>query len=237
MAPTGNDLLQLALAQRGKPYVYAAQPPPTVANPPAFDCSGLTRWVAGRLGVYLPAGSWVQRDYCAARGGLITLAQARQIPGALIGHDGQGAQGHIAFVAGTNITMEARGSAYGVNQFPISGRPFQWGLLIPGVNYSASSAKVTAPPNITLGEFDMQLTDVTGHLKTQFGEWLQTADGGIITISGPYLGSYPGLPAQFHDNPNRRFYGPLEARGDGKPGYVLTASDANEKGGRYAFPV
>lgn len=91
-------------------------------------------------------------------------------------------------------------------------------------------------------DFDVQPTDITGHLVTAHGEWMQQADGGILTISGPFFGSYPGLPAQFHDNPNRHFFGPLEPHPDGSPGYVMWSNDATVDpkthvvSGRYAFP-
>jgi peptidoglycan DL-endopeptidase CwlO len=43
----GQRAVQIASYQRGKPYRYGA------AGPRAFDCSGLTRYVYGRLGHYL----------------------------------------------------------------------------------------------------------------------------------------------------------------------------------------
>lgn len=87
--------------------------------------------------------------------------------------------------------------------------------------------------NAPTGEFDVQLSDVTGHLKTAHGEWYQQADGGIRTVSGNFHGSYPGLPASLRVGPDRRFYAELEARADGQPGYVLHSND----GAEYAFPL
>lgn len=46
--PSGVAAAELAAAQIGKPYAYGA------AGPDRFDCSGLTSWVYGRLGVSLP---------------------------------------------------------------------------------------------------------------------------------------------------------------------------------------
>lgn len=43
----GQRAVQVASYQRGKPYRYGA------AGPRAFDCSGLTKYVYGRLGHYL----------------------------------------------------------------------------------------------------------------------------------------------------------------------------------------
>ena len=49
-----NRALQLAAAQRGKPYVYGA------TGPRAFDCSGLTQYVFSRLGPRLPRTTYQQ---------------------------------------------------------------------------------------------------------------------------------------------------------------------------------
>jgi cell wall-associated NlpC family hydrolase len=40
--------VRIASYQRGKPYVWGA------AGPHAFDCSGLVKYVYGKLGVHLP---------------------------------------------------------------------------------------------------------------------------------------------------------------------------------------
>jgi cell wall-associated NlpC family hydrolase len=47
-------IVAFALAQRGKPYVYAA------AGPDAYDCSGLVLAAYGRVGVALPHASVLQ---------------------------------------------------------------------------------------------------------------------------------------------------------------------------------
>ncbi|MDP1809046.1 MAG: NlpC/P60 family protein [Actinomycetota bacterium] len=52
----GAAVVRLALAELGKPYVWAA------AGPSAFDCSGLTMFVYARLGVSLPHSAQAQFD-------------------------------------------------------------------------------------------------------------------------------------------------------------------------------
>jgi cell wall-associated NlpC family hydrolase len=47
-AELGLRAVKVASRQRGKPYVWGA------AGPHAFDCSGLVKYVYGRLGVHLP---------------------------------------------------------------------------------------------------------------------------------------------------------------------------------------
>ncbi len=49
--------VQAALAQRGKPYVYAA------GGPNSFDCSGLTSYAWAQAGVYLPHNAAAQLGY------------------------------------------------------------------------------------------------------------------------------------------------------------------------------
>jgi len=46
--------LSIAMAQRGKPYVWGA------AGPNAFDCSGLTEYAFARAGISLPHSSRMQ---------------------------------------------------------------------------------------------------------------------------------------------------------------------------------
>jgi cell wall-associated NlpC family hydrolase len=48
--------IQVAASQRGKPYVFGA------TGPRAFDCSGFTRYVFGRLGKSLPHNASAQRS-------------------------------------------------------------------------------------------------------------------------------------------------------------------------------
>ena len=57
-APPGDArVLQVALNQLGKPYVWGAK------GPERFDCSGLTEWSYGQIGIRIPrgtAGQWPQ---------------------------------------------------------------------------------------------------------------------------------------------------------------------------------
>jgi cell wall-associated NlpC family hydrolase len=53
-SPGAATAVQTALAQRGKPYIWAA------AGPNAFDCSGLTAYAWAAAGVYLPHNAEAQ---------------------------------------------------------------------------------------------------------------------------------------------------------------------------------
>ncbi|HEU4324848.1 MAG TPA: C40 family peptidase, partial [Roseiflexaceae bacterium] len=55
-APAGSSrLIEIALAQVGKPYIWGAK------GPNAFDCSGLATWAYAQIGIRIPqgtAGQW-----------------------------------------------------------------------------------------------------------------------------------------------------------------------------------
>jgi cell wall-associated NlpC family hydrolase len=55
----GHRAVQVAAAKRGAPYQWGA------VGPHRFDCSGLTRWVYGRLGKRLPRTA--AQQYAATR--------------------------------------------------------------------------------------------------------------------------------------------------------------------------
>lgn len=55
--PSGNKVVEAALRERGKPYVWAAE------GPNSFDCSGLVKWAYAKgAGINLPHQSEAQRN-------------------------------------------------------------------------------------------------------------------------------------------------------------------------------
>jgi len=84
MTATPTQIIETAKSQFGKPYVYASAPDPSVRNPKSFDCSGYTRWVFGRNGVYLPGGSWNQALHGRNSGTWSCIDKALKTPGALL---------------------------------------------------------------------------------------------------------------------------------------------------------
>ena len=105
----GQWAVKIASHQRGKPYVWGA------AGPHSFDCSGLVKYVYGKLGVRLPHhAAWQypltrHLSHAAARpGDLVFFAFAGGGPRA-IDHVGIFAGHHSMWVArhpGTRITRE-----------------------------------------------------------------------------------------------------------------------------------
>lgn len=75
-APSGaRRVVQIALNQVGKPYIWGAK------GPNAFDCSGLTQWSYGQVGIRIPAGTSGQWP------GLPSVEQMNARPGDLIFFD------------------------------------------------------------------------------------------------------------------------------------------------------
>jgi cell wall-associated NlpC family hydrolase len=88
----GTEVLGEAARHAGSPYVYGA------TGPGAFDCSGFTRYVYGRLGIALPHNSNAQ--YAVTR----HIPAGQAVPGDLIFVDGLG---HVAIYAGGGMMWDA----------------------------------------------------------------------------------------------------------------------------------
>jgi cell wall-associated NlpC family hydrolase len=105
--PEHAAVVAFALAQLGKPYVWAA------AGPAAFDCSGLTMAAWGTVGVdLLHYTGDQQKEGQAVKAGAL-------IPGDLVltpGSDspGPGIAGHVGLYLGDSLIISAIDPAYGV---------------------------------------------------------------------------------------------------------------------------
>ncbi|MCA1712945.1 MAG: NlpC/P60 family protein [Actinobacteria bacterium] len=88
----GQRVLAEARRHNGAPYRYGA------VGPSAFDCSGFTRYVFGRLGKSLPHNASAQRSAAQP----ISRANAR--PGDLVFMDGNG---HVGIYAGDGMMWDA----------------------------------------------------------------------------------------------------------------------------------
>ncbi|MCP3164679.1 C40 family peptidase [Myxococcus sp. QH3KD-4-1] len=122
--------MQKALAQKGDRYVFGAETNLNDPNPSKFDCSELVQWAAHQAGVSVPDGTMNQVPYFKQKGTTISVAEALRTRGALLYRPG-----HVAISLGDGRTIEARGSAYGVNIFSANGRGWTSGALIPGLKY------------------------------------------------------------------------------------------------------
>jgi cell wall-associated NlpC family hydrolase len=118
-SPRAAQAVAYALAQRGKPYRWAAE------GPAAFDCSGLT-WAAWRAaGVSIPR---------TAAGQLAALPRirGRLQPGDLLIYRSRGpSRRHVAMVVSRGRMVEALGRGIPVRSTSI--RPGWLGAVRPGV--------------------------------------------------------------------------------------------------------
>ena len=90
-APTlGERAVALAAKQKGDPYVFGA------AGPSAFDCSGLTQWVYGKLGTELPRNSTAQYSTTYVK----RVSHSAKKPGDLIFVHSGGRIFHVGIYAG-----------------------------------------------------------------------------------------------------------------------------------------
>lgn len=127
----GGQAVTLAMAQRGKPYVFASRGPDT------FDCSGLMFWTYKQLSIKLTSWTGTQRnegakvaDYHDTGGQaipydmMIALAQ----PGDLLlfkggdGSLGSGYPGHVGMYVGNGRMVHAPRTGDVVKDVPLTGR-------------------------------------------------------------------------------------------------------------------
>jgi len=105
--PEHAAVVAFALAQLGKPYVWAA------AGPASFDCSGLTMAAWGSVGVHLDHYTGDQQNEGQP------VSPASLVPGDLVlvpGSDspGAGIAGHVGIYLGDSLVISAIDPAYGV---------------------------------------------------------------------------------------------------------------------------
>lgn len=102
-----QSIVDLALTQIGKPYLYGAEVDLKEIDPKAFDCSGLVEWCYWRgQGLTLPRVSKDQFTFCKPAD--------NPLPGDLgfFGDDDRGIY-HVGIVADNNTMVEARGHQEG----------------------------------------------------------------------------------------------------------------------------
>lgn len=83
----------------GRPYVYGA------AGPYAFDCSGLTQYLASQRGISIPRNSYGQAAYGRA------IGRGELWPGDLVIMNGAG---HVGMYIGNNQLVHALNPSQGI---------------------------------------------------------------------------------------------------------------------------
>jgi cell wall-associated NlpC family hydrolase len=103
----GAQVVAAAAAKTGKPYVYGA------AGPNAFDCSGLTQYSLGVVGISLPHNADAQKSYGKA------VSQSAALPGDLVFFLSGGYAYHVAIYAGRGYMYDAPNSGSTVGKHRI----------------------------------------------------------------------------------------------------------------------
>jgi peptidoglycan DL-endopeptidase CwlO len=98
-ASGGQGAVQAAESQEGVPYVWGGESPKGSSNP-GFDCSGLTSWSWGQVGVGLPHYSGAQMSDSAP----VPLGDLE--PGDLLFY-GPGGSEHVAMYVSAGLMIEA----------------------------------------------------------------------------------------------------------------------------------
>lgn len=106
-----EKLVRFALAQVGDSYTWGGN------GPSAWDCSGLVQAACAAAGKPLAKPSASQWAACQKAGRTISVKTALGTRGALLFRIGQGEYNHVAISLGNGSTVEARGTAYGVDVF------------------------------------------------------------------------------------------------------------------------
>lgn len=165
---TGQDCLNLAQSKIGQKYVFGVDVPTNNPNwDGPWDCAEFVTWVVyqvsgklyGCVDNHNPAncdaytGAWA-RDVKSSLVQSVPLEEAKATPGAILLRY-SGKAGHIVLADGQGRTIEAMSTAKGVCRGPCEGRDWDYGILIPGLEYIPGQAPVPvkpAEPHIALGD-------------------------------------------------------------------------------------
>jgi N-acetylmuramoyl-L-alanine amidase len=156
---TGQAIVDLAAQHIGEVYTLGERVrKDDAAWKGPWDCSEFCSWlvyqVSGRLygcdedsgnpaSAKAYTGYW--RTDADSLGKRITVEEARRTAGAFILRVPTTATGHIVVSDGKGGTIEAMGKAYGVRRGPVSGRVWDFGILVPWISYGAAPAQQTGP--------------------------------------------------------------------------------------------
>ncbi|HWJ74432.1 MAG TPA: glycosyl hydrolase 108 family protein [Kaistia sp.] len=161
---TGMGLLERARKHIGEKYQNIRVPKDAADWRGPWDCAEFVSWLVYQEGGILygclnnnaqPAiadaytGAW-KRDSLSI-GKRVSVEQAAATPGAFLLRyppvDGE--MGHIVVSDGQGGTVEAKGTLYGVVADKVSGRRWDVGVLVPGIDYTeGSTVPLSAPTKL-----------------------------------------------------------------------------------------
>jgi N-acetylmuramoyl-L-alanine amidase len=170
MSASGKDIVTLAKKHVGERYFWGALVPkddPTWDGP--WDCAEFASWLVFQTCKILygcdhdsgppstaDAGtSYWDRD-SVILGRIIPIDDAAAIPGAFVLRVATAkSSGHIVVSDGKGGTIEAATETAGVIQNTLSGRRWDRGILVPGIDYGSPAA---GPPPISVPPIVYRLT-------------------------------------------------------------------------------
>ena len=162
MKPTGQQILDRARQDIGKRYVYGAFVPKDYPNwPGPFDCAEANSYWVYQVAKILFGtsnhtdpktadawtGFWMIDGANESLGRYITPAEAGAIPGAAVIRKGTTTTtGHAVISDGKGGTVEAHSKDKGVIAGSLSGRRWDQGILIHGIEYKRNPEVVIDIP-------------------------------------------------------------------------------------------
>ena len=167
---TGKDILKIGNKHIGEAYILGSQVPKSNKSwKGPWDCAEFVTWiifqVSGRLygcnndlgnpdmaDAY--TGYW--RNDAEKMGKIITIQQAIRIPGAAILRvPAVGLSGHIVISDGIGGTVEAHGHVDGVINSVVNGRRWDFGILVPWIDYRSQPPVNYVSPDYTIYRYTL----------------------------------------------------------------------------------
>jgi hypothetical protein len=209
---SAREIVRLARTRLGEQYVLGARAP--MANGDwhgPWDCAEFASWcvfqASGVLYGTRPrndpmladayTGYWAEQS--RADGQQISVQQAASIEGSLVlRRPIPGATGHIVLSDGRGGTVEAHSTARGVIESTLSGRRWDTGILVPGIEYLLSDQHVTLKEPPAVLRLTQPLTAGKSVRKVQ--ERLAALDLAVGRIDGIYGPQTARAVRQFQDS-------------------------------------
>ncbi|HVU55337.1 MAG TPA: peptidoglycan-binding domain-containing protein [Puia sp.] len=198
---TGQQILDKAKPHIGEPYILGSLVPkndPNWRGP--WDCAEFVSWVVYQVSGKLygcnnnlgdPAradaytGYW--RDNAETMGKIISIEEAVKTPGAaILRAAATGTIGHIVISNGQGGTVEAHSHADGVIASVVNGRRWDYGILVPWIEYASAQDTPYTPPNYTIYRYTqpMMISPVIGKIQTALTS-AGFPTGGVDNVFGP----------------------------------------------------
>ena len=162
---SGRVLVTLGNTRVGEEYILGALVPKNKPNwHGPWDCAEFTSWLVyqttGRLygcqnNMANPAVADAYTGYynrdARAIGKIITINEAASTPGAFLLRIGANSlPGHVVVCDGDGGTVEAHGHADGVINGSVDNRRWDYGILVPWINYDLSATVIVSDPVTTV---------------------------------------------------------------------------------------